>query len=190
MNPGHSPQFIPISDWSDPELIEGIRLGNRLAFGELYERYWEELHRVASRKTGSAEGAEELVQDLFVSLWQRRETLQIDQARRYLFAALKFAIIDLIRSTATHERFVAHIEATTTHIDRRTEDELAMQDLTRSVEQGLSSLPEKTQEVFRLSRFDCLTIPEIAVRLNLSEKTVQYHLSNALRELRTYLRNE
>ncbi len=177
-----------VASLSDTQLIEALRTGDRRAFAELYERYWEELHRVATRKLGSATAAEEVVQDLFISLWQRRETLQMEQVNRYLFSALKFAIIDLIRSTDTHERFAAHYKATATDVDRRTEDDLAMQDLTRSIEQGLSTLPEKTQQIFRLSRFDCLTIPEIAVRLDLSEKTVQYHLSNALRELRLHLR--
>ena len=173
--------------WGDGDLLNALQQGDRRAFAEIYERYWEPLHRVACRKLGSSETAEEVVQDLFVTIWERRQTVRIDKLDRYLFSALKFGIIDLIRTQAVHDRFVHFVETTSTNFDQRTEDTLALQDLTRSVERVLLSLPEKTQQVFRLSRFDCLTIPEIADQLKVSEKTVQYHLGNALRTLRTNL---
>ena len=173
--------------WGDGDLLNALQQGDRRAFAEIYERYWEPLHRVAWRKLGSSETAEEVVQDLFVTIWERRQTVRIDKLDRYLFSALKFGIIDLIRTQAVHDRFVHFVETTSTNFDQRTEDTLALQDLTRSVERVLLSLPEKTQQVFRLSRFDCLTIPEIADQLKVSEKTVQYHLGNALRTLRTNL---
>ena len=173
--------------WGDGDLLNALQQGDRRAFAEIYERYWEPLHRVACRKLGSSETAEEVVQDLFLTIWERRQTVRIDKLDRYLFSALKFGIIDLIRTQAVHDRFVHFVETTSTNFDQRTEDTLALQDLTRSVERVLLSLPEKTQQVFRLSRFDCLTIPEIADQLKVSEKTVQYHLGNALRTLRTNL---
>ena len=173
--------------WGDGDLLNALQQGDRRAFAEIYERYWEPLHQVACRKLGSSETAEEVVQDLFVTIWERRQTVRIDKLDRYLFSALKFGIIDLIRTQAVHDRFVHFVETTSTNFDQRTEDTLALQDLTRSVERVLLSLPEKTQQVFRLSRFDCLTIPEIADQLKVSEKTVQYHLGNALRTLRTNL---
>ena len=173
--------------WGDGDLLNALQQGDRRAFAEIYERYWEPLHRVACRKLGSSETAEEVVQDLFLTIWERRQTVRIDKLDRYLFSALKFGIIDLIRTQAVHDRFVHFVETTSTNFDQRTEDTLALQDLTRSVERVLLGLPEKTQQVFRLSRFDCLTIPEIADQLKVSEKTVQYHLGNALRTLRTNL---
>ena len=173
--------------WSDGDLLTALQQNDRRAFAEIYKRYWEPLHRVACRKLGSSETAEEVVQDLFVTIWERRQTARIDKLDRYLFSALKFGIIDLIRTQAVHDRFVHFVETTSTNFDQRTEDTLALQDLTRSVERVLLSLPEKTQQVFRLSRFDCLTIPEIADQLKVSEKTVQYHLGNALRTLRNSL---
>ena len=178
----------PPASWGERDLLDALQQGDRRAFAEVYERYWEALHRVACRKLGSFEAAEEVVQDLFVAIWERRQTARIDQLDRYLFSALKFGIIDLIRTQAVHERFVSFVETTATDFDQRTEDTLAMQDLTRSIERVLLGLPEKTQHVFRLSRFDCLTIPEIAARLKLSEKTVEYHLGNALRTLRIHLK--
>ena len=164
-----------------------MQRGDRQAFATLYDRYWDGLFRVAAQKLASAELAEEIVQDLFISLWQRRETLVIVQVNRYLFSALKFLVIDHIRTQQVHERFVDYYLAMTS-TDTQPEDALALQDLTRSIEQGLQKLPEKTQQIFRFSRFEHLTIPEIAERLGVSEKVVQYHLGNALRAMRNYLR--
>jgi RNA polymerase sigma-70 factor (family 1) len=174
-------------DRSDEQLIEAMQRGDRQAFAELYDRYWDGLFRVAAQKLASLELAEELVQDLFISLWQRRETLVIAQVDRYLFSALKFSVIDHIRLQQVHERFVDYYLAMTS-TDTQPEDAMALQDLTRSIEQGLQTLPEKTQQIFRLSRFEHLTIPEIAEQLGISEKVVQYHLGNALRAMRNYLR--
>ena len=172
---------------SDEQLLAAVQLGDRQAFADLYERYWADLFKVAARKLASPELAEELVQDLFISLWQRRETLVITQVNRYLFSALKFSVIDHIRSQQVHERFVEyHLAVVDT--DTEPEDAMALQDLTHSIEQGLQTLPSMTQQIFRLSRFEHLTIPEIAARLDVSEKVVQYHLGNALRAMRNYLR--
>ena len=86
-----------------------------------------------------------------------------------------------------HERFVAYYEAFVLDSDHQTENVLALQDLTEAVERSLQTLPQKSQTVFRLSRFDHLTIPEIAQRLNLSEKAVEYHLTKALDVVRGQL---
>jgi RNA polymerase sigma-70 factor (ECF subfamily) len=158
------------------------------AFAELYNRYWADLFRVAARKLASTELAEELVQDLFISLWQRRDKLAITQVSRYLFSALKFAVIDQIRKQQVQVRYIEHYVSLADPVSLP-DDSLALQDLTRSIEQGLQTLPPKTQQVLRLSRFEHLTIPEVAVRLGVSEKVVEYHLSTALRALRTYLRS-
>lgn len=173
----------------DEVLVSALSGGDRDAFAEIYERYWGPLYRLAYQKMRSREIAEELVQNLFVSLWVKRGETVIRELRPYLFTALRFAIINHIESDQVHERFVAHYESFMQQADVQPTDELALRDLTDAIERSLHTLPEQTQHVFRLSRFDCLTIPEIAAQLNLSEKTIQYHLSKALRVVRQNLHN-
>lgn len=177
----------PCSAWSDAQLTASLTQGSRDAFAEIYERYWSPLYRVAYQKLRVQEVAEELVQDLFVSVWQKRELLIINQLKSYLFSALRFSIIDHIRTLTVHERFVAYYEAFASDTDYQTENALALHDLTEAVERSLQTLPDKSQTVFRLSRFEHLTIPEIAQRLDLSEKAVEYHLTRALTALRGQL---
>lgn len=182
------PKPLPAT-WSDTDLATALSRGDEGAFAEIYSRFWLPLFRVACQKTQSKETAEELVQDLFLRLWQRRDLLVIDHLSRYLFAALKFSVIDWIESKAVHDRFVAYTEAFTEVSLNDAEQDLALQDLTQAVESALETLPEKTGDVFRLSRYGHLSIPEIATRLGLSDKAVEYHLTRALGLVRSHLRS-
>lgn len=175
--------------YADDQLTTALAGGDRNAFSQVYARYWSPLYQLAYQKVRSREVAEELVQNLFVSLWEKRETAIIRELRPYLFTALRFSIINHIESDQVRERFVAYYESFMQQTTNQPADELALRDLTDAIERSLHTLPEQTQQVFRMSRFDCLTIPEIADKLNLSEKAIQYHLSKALRVVRENLHN-
>lgn len=178
-----------LNGWSDELVLRALSDGNRQALAELYERYWYALYRVAFQKTKSPEIAEELVQDLFVQLWQKRESLAVRQVDSYLFRALKYSVIDYIKNRVVHQKFEEYQQHFAPQADSSTEDELAYADLVGTIETELLKLPAKTQEVFRLSRFEGQTIPEISQKLALTDKAVEYHLSKALKLLRTQLRD-
>lgn len=174
--------------YSDDQLIAALAADDHDAFAELYNRYWSVLYQLARQKLRDAEVAEELVQELFISLWTKRHTANIRELRPYLFTALRFSIINHIESQMVHGRFVTYYESFLRQSGAVSANTLELDDLTQSIETSLRELPEKTQQVFRLSRFDQQTIPEIAQLLGLSEKTVEYHLSNALKTVRAGLR--
>ncbi|GAB3764665.1 RNA polymerase sigma-70 factor [Spirosoma pomorum] len=184
-----SPASTTYHQYADDQLTSALADGDRNAFAEIYDRYWSLLYRLAYQKLRTRETAEELVQDLFVSLWSRRAEAHIRDLRPYLLTALRFSIINHIESLRVHERFVAYYESFLMQTDTESTDELALQDLTNAIEKSLQTLPEKSQQVFRLSRFEYLTIPEIAQRLDLSEKAIEYHLTRALKVVRENLRD-
>jgi len=173
--------------FSDNELLDALKEGSSEAFTEIYNRYWAKLLRVAMRKTNSRETAEELVQNLFVSIWQKREVLFIKDLNFYLFSALRFSFIDYLESKAVQQRFSAYYQSYVSFTDNSTEESLALSDLTEDIARTLLGVPEKSRQIFEMSRFEHLTIPEIAARMNLSEKTVEYHLGNSLKALREHL---
>lgn len=175
--------------YADAQLVSALKGGDRDAFAEIYNRYWSLLYRLSYQKLRARETAEELVQDLFVSIWTKRDQTTIRELRPYLLTALRFSIINHIESLRVHERFVTYYESFLNQTDTEPTDELALQDLTDAVERSLQTLPEKSQQVFRMSRFEYLTIPEIAQRLNLSEKAVEYHLTRTLKVVRENLRD-
>lgn len=176
------------ADFTDEILARLLRTSDEQAFREIYQRHWQRLYRLALRKTGNATTAEETVQEIFLTLWDKRETLLIQKLEAYLVSSAKYAVIQHLKTRLTnpHPLETAH-EQTAEH--RATEDGLMLSDLRAALETGLATLPPKTETVFRMSRFDQLTHTEIAAQLALSEKSVEYHITAALRLLRVTLRD-
>lgn len=185
-------QNLPDTDYSllsDVLLVKLLRTDDKEAFQEIYKRYWHVLFVVARRKLYSQEAAEEVVQDLFTTIWSRRVDAQIVDLKKYLFSSVKYLIINAIKSKIVRQEYESHTSATrsldTTH---HTEEELAYRDLYSAIEAGLLQLPDKTQRIFRLNRLENQSVREIAISLNLPERTVEYHITQALRALRLHLR--
>ena len=174
---------------SDSELLALLRESDPSAFRELYERYWYGLYTKAARKIGRKDIAEEMAQQVFAVLWQKRGVLYIENLGAYLHRSLKNLIVDYIRKNIQEENYLQHLKTFFPQSYFSTAaQEVQYHDLTENLHRVLGQLPEKTQQVFILSRFEQLTIPEIARDLSLSEKAIEYHLSRALSFLRLHLR--
>ena len=175
----------PFAARDDAALLRALSLDDEAAFAAIYDRYWDALHAHAGRKLACPHEAEEIVQDLFVALWHKRHSADIQQLKPYLFAALKYRLIDSIRARLVRQ---AHAATPPRHADCGTEETVAAADLHAALDAGVRQLPAHAQEVFRLSRLEHRTVPEIAAHLQVSAKTVEYHLSRSLKLLRGYLR--
>lgn len=174
--------------WNDATLVRALRHGDEQAFAEIYDRYGFQLIEQAFRKVNSREAAEEIVQDIFAALWHRRATADIEKLPEYLGTAVKYQVINLIKSKLTHEGYLAYCRGLTSEADHRTEQDLAAADLAGALGRGLAHLSGHTRDVFQLSRLEHQTVPQIAVRLKLSPKAVEYHLTRALKYLRVSLK--
>lgn len=171
----------------DSELLALLRQDDEEAFRVLYERYWYTFFSIAKRKLRDEAIAADLAQELFLRLWQKRKTLLINNVNAYLTTSLKHIIIDHVRLALQGEQYASHFVHTTPLHSLSTLETVQYEDLTDSLHQALQQLPDKTREVFMLSRFEQLTIREIAERLSLSEKAIEYHLTRSLSFLRTHL---
>ncbi|RSK41271.1 RNA polymerase sigma-70 factor [Hymenobacter perfusus] len=172
----------------DAALVAGLRENDGEAFAEIYERYWQRLLEAAYRRLGSREAAEEAVQDVFVSLWQKRHAHTIEHLASYLLTAVKYRVLDALKHRLTRADYLEHARPHLMAQDHSTEETVAAADLRFALLTSLHRLPEHTREVFRLSRLEHQSVPEIAERLHLSRKTVEYHLTRALKVLRVSLR--
>jgi len=136
----------------------------------------------------SKETAEELVQNLFISLWAKREQQQIHKLEAYLQTAIRYQVIDFIRSKILHDRY-AQITKDQLAVDENpSESKLLLQELSLAIDNTIKKLPQKTQEIFRLSRYEHRSVKEIAQSMNLSEKAVQYHVTQSLKFMRSHLK--
>lgn len=173
---------------TDDELISLLHEGNSHAFEEIYRRYWYKLFGVAYHETGTREEAEELVHDLFEQLWNRRQQAVIRHLSTYLVVSMKYLIINYIKSQITHRKYQEYLIFNELQQSMATEEVVHFADLSKAVEEAMKKLPEKSVEIFKLSRFENQSVREIAQHMNLSEKAVEYHITKSLKVLKEQLK--
>jgi RNA polymerase sigma-70 factor (family 1) len=176
-----------IEKFDDGQLVSLFQEGKIAAFEAIYQRYWNKLYRIAFHNTGVQEDAEELVQEVFLSLWKRRSTVQIRHLDLYLTLAIKNQIYYFIRSQINGRKYQEYLILQEIALHHHTDELVNYSDLSEAVEKALSRLPEKSVQIFRRSRFENQSVKEIASAFQLSEKSVEYHLTRTLKFLRENL---
>ncbi|WP_373512029.1 RNA polymerase sigma-70 factor [Persicitalea sp.] len=168
-------------DLDDAQLLTLLNEQNSDSFAQIFQKYWQELYDFAYLKTQDVDASEEIVQELFVQLWEKRKTLRIANLRSYLFVSVKNRVIDHYRQT-THARLdsIADLPSDTPY-------PLFLEELESAIGDALAQLPEKSQQIFRLKKFEDKTTREIAEMLAMPERTVEYHYTQAARTLKILL---
>lgn len=157
---------------------------NHDAFTEIYNRYWKKLFTVAANKVFELEEAREIVQNVFISLWDRRNVLQIEGSlSAYLAMSVKYRVINALDARFTRKKYLDSL-VKDKDFDDSTREWLEFMDLESRLSVLIAALPEKCRLVFELSRQKGYSNKEIAAELNISEKTVEAHLSKARKDLR------
>lgn len=170
---------------SDEQLLKRLKKNDQAAFAIIYDRYAADLIRFGSKKLSSLDEARDLVHDLFVEFWNKREHIYLSGSlKSYLFAAVRYKVIDCIRRNSRQEYYAGAIKLLQANLDNSTQDAILFRDFSTLTESEIEKLPPRTQEIFRLSRQQHLSVREIAGKLNLSDQTVKNQLSTALRKLR------
>lgn len=181
---------MSLQSLTDQELLDLLRhQDNEQAFRELYERYWYKMYLTAYRKLRRREVAEELAQELFMMLWQKRASIRGTNLPAFLGISLRNLMIDYIRKNIREEHYLTQLRLFFPEEVFATTEAVQHNELSEAIQKALGQLPEKTREIFILNRFEHLTIKEIAERLNLSDKTIEYHLSRSTSFLRQNLRD-
>ena len=173
---------------SDAELITALKEGEEQAFGEIYERYWKELYRKANNILQDPDASVDVLQDLFLSLWQRRKQVEIQALKPYLNQALRFSVLKAIRKLKTDRQFYERLMEVTTEIIA--ENPLLFKEQQQLIQNLIDNLPEDCKQAFLLSREQELTYKQIANLLNISEKTVEKRISKSLKMIRASLNIE
>lgn len=166
----------------DRSLLELVMKGNELAFSQLYERYWDSLFIAAFKVLKDEESSKDIVQEIFLGIWESETLDTIQNVPGYLHKMVRYKVLMLLRRGRVAER---HLQTIPAPVANTTDDILSFQELSETIESAIDKLPQKCGEVFRMSRIDHLSNQEIADRLNISVRTVETHISNALRYLRS-----
>ena len=175
------------NSYSDAGLLVMLQKNSEGAFTEIYNRYWEKLFAIAYHHCHNKQVSEEVTQDVFMSLWDRRNSLEIKALNAYLGTATKFAIFKHLVRTKRRQQLLANGAAPVVSL---TEDANINAIFLKEYINGLvETLPEKSRIVYKFSREKGFDIPQIAEAMNISHKTVETHLTKALKTLRKSLQH-
>ena len=170
----------------DQDLLLVLQKGDERAFNEIYRRYWEKLVAIGYYHTRNKQMAEEVVGDVLIGLWNKRYEMEIRSLSAYLGTAVKYAVFKVV---VRHQRRQDILrEQSRTESDDATEKKLDARFLREFLDGVVEALPEKTRLVFRYSREEQLSVTEIAGKMDLSPKSVEYHITKAIKTLREYIR--
>jgi RNA polymerase sigma-70 factor (ECF subfamily) len=174
---------------NDPTLLAELRLGNETAFDTLFRAYYASLCRYASGVLdGSLDDAEDVVQQVFIKIWEQRQGLEIQWSlKAYLYKMTHNRCLNRLRDARTREK---HHQENAIPMEQQQYDPNVSdseQELSARVQKALRALPTECRRIFELSRFEALKYREIADQLGISIKTVETQMGKALRILRVEL---
>lgn len=173
---------------SDSELVILLTQGSNEAYTEIYDRYHSILYAFAYKKLSDREEAKDLVHELFLSLWERRNLLDLKVGlMSYLFTAVRNRVLNLIKHKKVSSAYVESFQRYMDNNQIAADELLQQKELAAFIEREIQALPYKMRLVFELSRKGHYTRLEIAEELNLSEETVKSHMHHALKILRVKL---
>jgi RNA polymerase sigma-70 factor (ECF subfamily) len=172
---------------SDQEILQNIQAGKQETFENLFRTYFQALSQYASSIIHSPEDGEEIVQDLFFQVWEKRQQLHITSSlKSYLYRSVRNRCLNFIKHQKVREKYRQEAIQQFSEAVKETDEESP--ELAEKIQNAIASLPARCREVFELSRFEGLKYREIADVMEISPKTVEVQMGKALKTLREELK--
>jgi RNA polymerase sigma-70 factor (family 1) len=173
---------------SDTELVDLLQSGDQFAYTQIYDRYQGLLYIYACKITKDEIEAEDIVQEVFFYLWDKRNTIIFNTSlSAYLYSAVRYKFFNLLDHKKVRSNYIDSFKEFIENGSIEADYAIREKELTALIEKEISLLPPKMREIFELSRKAQLSHKEIAEKLNISEKTVKNQVNNALKQLRVKL---
>ena len=164
------------------------KLLSREGFEKAYREYWKELYGLCYYQVQDEELAKEIIQNIFKSLWERRAKLEIKTSLKgYLVRAVKLEVMEYYRTEVCHNEHLKNYALEQANVASAPGWEVEFKELNGTLNSLVNGLPTQRQRVFKMSRYDGFKNHEIASKLDISTKAVEYHISKALSHLRSHL---
>jgi len=178
------PHQSPYAGHDDGELAILLEQGCELAFTEIYQRYWKNLHDFAERQLREQWPAKDCVQEVFVALWRNRSERRIACLEGYLLQAVRFQACKAIQSRKSARSFYQYARYTAPASYFK--DHVSLKEMQSGFDKVLAGLPEKQRAIFTMHREGQVTYKQIAEKLGIFVKTVEQKMSLSLKSLREY----
>ncbi|MBO9154004.1 RNA polymerase sigma factor [Chitinophaga sp. GCM10012297] len=176
---------------SEKELLRLLADGNEHAFQVIFERHWDAVFSTALLLAKSASVAEDVAQDVFTMLWEKRVSLAgVEKLENFLFIAARNMIYSRFRKLASQDAYRQYVLSCFREDGAERVDETAeLRELDRTIQQAIRLLPPQQQRAFRLSRYEGMQHEEIAVTMGVSRVTIKSYIVQAIASLRKALAN-
>lgn len=174
--------------YTDEELVSLLKAGSSAGFEAIYERHWQAAYQAALNVLRDEDACMDVLQDVFVWLWDHREQVNIASLRTYILTAVKFKMLNVIRHNRLRDAAYAYLPPVDGEPDF-SGSSVEVKELRAMIDEFAENLPGKAREIFHMSRNEYLSNREIAERLGISEKTVKNQLNISLGKLRKSLKN-
>lgn len=174
---------------ADNQLVTRVRLNDKNAFKVLYDRYSKKIYFFSLKYIRNTVEAEELVQSVFINVWENRRSLDPDNSvKSYIYKSAINYIFNYLKKKKIQNRFIESQMHQDENQSENLYEEVFFHDLEKSIETVVVTLPSQQQRIFRMSRYDGLSYQEIAAKLELSLRTVENQMYRALKTLKTALK--
>lgn len=171
--------------FTDQELLNRLQKGDHAAFTELYNRYWEKLLFIAWNHTRDKYLAEDIIHEVFMSLWKEKNNFEILSVGAFLATKVKFVVFKHYRKQQRREKLAeTNLVFAKASLDEEKLDALFLKEYIDGI---IETLPEKCKMAFKYSRYSGLKNAEIAAEMNISEKGVEANLTRALKIIKQHL---
>jgi RNA polymerase sigma-70 factor (ECF subfamily) len=179
-----NPKFLNGDDY----LIRRLKKGDNESFELIFNKYKAKLYFFTLGYLHSAAETEEIIQNVFVSLWENRNTLEVNLSlKNYLYKAVTNSIYNYFKHNAVRQKYIDHITLQETLEEDETHQNIYLNDLKEAIDALVEDLPVRQQMIFKLSRHEGLSHKEIADRLGLSVRSVENQIYRALRYIKENL---
>lgn len=176
------------STYNEDEVLKLLKAGSELAFAQVFDHYRPQVYRTARRFLKSTAQAEEIVQEVFLKLWMRRETLdQVQRLDSFLYTVARNLTFDALRKMTSEANARQQMALSLETSEDTTNLILQDNQYRELLEQAVAQLPLQQKQVFHLAKVEGLSHEAIAGRLNISRLTVKSHMAKALQTIRAYL---
>ena len=177
-----------LSPYNLERLVEGLKNDEQESLNEIFRYYYPKLHYFSKKILKSEDNIDDVIQDVFLKLWTHRHNITNHSTfNALIYTITKNVILNLIRSKLKENKFVENLSNASIAPEYITQNTYHFSEVKSAVETAITKLPEKRKRVFMLSRFEGLANKEIARELNISEKTVEDHISHAVKFIKKSL---
>ena len=171
----------------NPTNITPFRIDEN-SFKQIYLLHWEKVYAVCYNNIRETEPAKGMVQEIFKSLWERKEELEITTSvERYLLRSAKFKVFEYLRNTKSRREHTENALYNYCNATHCTENEVMFNSLKSKVDNLVDTLPCQCRNVYKMSREQGLTYVQIAAHLGIGTETVKEHMAKALKKLKELL---